>query len=244
MEESDGSVFCRIGALGALLLLVCSVITLVLVVAIGGPPATAEEAFALLQRNRLAGLLRLDILTAVSMPAYYALFAGLYAALQRTHRVYTILAAVLAFIGVTLFLSTPSVLSIACLSDQHLAATTEARRAALVAAGEALLASDMWHSTAAFVGGILLETACLLISVVMLRGAVFSKATGYVGVATHGLDLGHILAGLFAPTAGFVLMAAAGPLYLVWFLLVGGRLWRLGRATPAASAARPAAGCA
>ena len=48
-------------------------------------------------------------------------------------------------------------------------------KAGLLAAGEALLAADMWHATGALVGGILIECGGGLISLVMLRPE-FEKA--------------------------------------------------------------------
>jgi hypothetical protein len=86
----------------------------------------------------------------------------------------------------------------------------------------------MWHGTGAVIGAILLQSGAVLISVVMLRSTVFGKAIAWVGIVTHGLDLAHIVLGLFLPVAGVVLMAVAGPLYLVWFPLVGRRLVQLG----------------
>jgi hypothetical protein len=79
-------------------------------------------------------------------------------------------------------------------------------------------------------GGLLLEGGAVLVSVAMLRSSVFSRATAYVGIVTHGLDLVHGVLGPVVPTAGFALMAVAGPLYLVWFALVGRTLLRLGLA--------------
>jgi len=63
----------------------------------------------------------------------------------------------------------------------------------------------------------------------MLQSKVFSKVIAYVGILTHGLDLAHILIGFFAPGVGVILMAIAGPLYLIWFPLVGRRLFQLGQ---------------
>jgi hypothetical protein len=63
----------------------------------------------------------------------------------------------------------------------------------------------------------------------MLRSNVFSKATAWVGVVTHGLDLLHILIAFFLPAAGAGLMFIAGPLYLVWFPLLARDFFRLGR---------------
>jgi hypothetical protein len=69
----------------------------------------------------------------------------------------------------------------------------------------------------------------VLIAVVMLRGNVFSKTTAWLGIVMHGLDLAHTVGGLLLPAAGFVLLSIAGPLYPVWFILVGLRLLRLAR---------------
>jgi hypothetical protein len=136
---------------------------------------------------------------------------------------------VLAFAGVTLFLATPSAFSWLALSDKFTVATSEAQRVQLLAAGEAILASDMWHGSGPIIGGILLQTATLLISVVMLWGKTFGKLTAYVGTLTHGLDLAHLLIGLFFPTGGVILMAIAGPLYLVWFPLLARDFFRLAK---------------
>ena len=91
------------------------------------------------------------------------------------------------------------------------------------------MAADMWHGTGAFMGGLLLQSAAVLVSVVMLRSTVFSKTIAWVGIVTHGLDLAHIIVGPFLPVGGIVLMAVAGPLYLVWFPLIARRLVQLGR---------------
>jgi hypothetical protein len=220
---------CRTGGVAALLLVVYSLATMVQMAVLGGQPATAAEAFSLLQGNRAVGLLRLDLPTVLALPLYYLLFLGLFVALKREEPACAALATALAFVGVTLLLATPMGLSMLSLSDKHAAATTEAAKNQLLAAGEAILATDMWHGTGAWVGGILVQTGAVLVSVAMLRTNVFSKVTAYVGVVTHGLDLVHIVVGPFAPVAGVVVMAIAGPLYLVWFPLVGRRLLELGR---------------
>jgi hypothetical protein len=50
-----------------------------------------------------------------------------------------------------------------------------------------------------------------------------------VGLATHGLDLTQMVLGLFIPVVKVAIMTVAGPLYLVWFFLIGRRLLQLGR---------------
>lgn len=227
---SDWKGLCRLGGVAALILLLYSIATMVILIVFGVAPETAIESFAMLQDNRLIGLLRLDLLTVfVYMPVSYLLFLGIYTALRRTSGAYAALATVLVFVGITLFLATPSALSMMILSDKYALATTETQRSQLLAAGEAIMASDMWHGTGAFIGGVLLQSGALLISVVMLQSKVFSKAIAYAGIVTHGLDLAHFVFLLWVPTLGAILTAIAGTLYLVWFPLVGLRLLQLGR---------------
>jgi hypothetical protein len=222
---------CRVGGVAAGLLFVYCLATMVQLFVLGGQPSAAKEAFDLLQQNRLVGLLRLDLATVLALPLYYLVFLGLYVALRREDPAGATLATALAFVGVTLVLATPMGLSMLPLSDKYAAATSDEARGQLVAAGETILATDMWHSTAAFVGGLLGQSGAVLVSVVMLRTRVFNRTIGWVGLLTHGLDLAHIALIPFVPGIGAVLMMAAGPLYLIWFPLVGRRLLELGRAT-------------
>jgi hypothetical protein len=223
----DLSPLCRIGGIAALLLMAYSLAMMVQILVLGGQPASAAQAFDLLQHHRVVGLLRLDLPTIAVLPLYYLLFLGLYAALRQVDRAHSILSTALAFAGTTLVLATPTALSMLLLSDRYAAAKSDVVRSQLLAAGEALMAADIWHSTGAILGGVLVQCGAVLISVVMLRGGVFSKTTGWLGIALHGLDLAHIVGGLFVPVLGIVLMAIAGPLYPVWFFLVGRRLLKL-----------------
>lgn len=224
----DWSSLYTIGGIVSVVLLAYSLVTMILLIVIGGQPETATEGFTMLQENRFVGLLRMDILTLIIMPVYYLLFLSLYPALGETNRPYALIAVVLAFAGITLVLATPSALSFVSLSDKFVAAPTEAQRARLLAAGEAILASDLWHGTGATTGGALLQMGAVLTSAIMVQSPSFSSATAYVGLVTHGLDLAHILLGLLFPKLGVVLMAVAGPLYPVWFPLLAVDLFRLG----------------
>ena len=213
----------------AWVLLAYSLITMIILFVLGTPPTTAAETFKMLEENRLAGLLRLDVLTVFIMPFYYLLFLGLYIALRKSNPLIAIISLVFGFAGVTLFLATPSVFSWSTLSDKFAVATGEVQKTLLLAAGETLLVSDMWHGTGATIGGVLLQVATTLISITMLKSAAFGKSTAYVGIVTHGLDLLHLLIGLFIPAGGVILMMIAGPLYLVWFPLLARDFFRLGR---------------
>jgi hypothetical protein len=216
-----------LGGLSSMILIVYSLATMLIMVFIGSPPETITECFTMLSENRFFGLLRLDILTVFIMPLYYLLFYSIYIAIKKTNNEIATISTILIFAGLTLFLATPSVFSYLNLSDKYAITTSEVQKNQILAAGEAILASDMWHGTGAIIGGLLLQTGALLISLAMLKSNVFSKITAYTGIFTHGLDLAHIVVGFFLPTVGVILMAIAGPFYLLWFPLVGLRLFKL-----------------
>lgn len=228
LRDSNLKVLYRIGGAAAMMLLIYTIIVMIIAFGVGGEPSSAEETFALLQENRLVGLLRLDAWTIIGLPLYYLFFAGICAALWKTHGAEAGLAAALAFVGVTLFLATPSVTSMVYLSGKYAEAATEAQKSLYLAAGEAVTASNMWHGIGPAMGGIHMQTAAIWLSVLMLRGNVFSKITAVIGVLTYGLDLAHIVFSFFAPDVGVVFMMIGGTLYLVWFPLVGRRLLQLG----------------
>lgn len=235
-EAPDWRWVWRLGGISAFILMLYCVALMVQMMTLGGPPASAGEAFQLLQENRIVGLLRLDLPTMFAMPLHYVLFLALYAALKSKDCSIAVLAAVLAFAGLTLFLAAPSALSITSLSDKYAAATTEEARGQLLSAGEAVMATDLWHGTSPIIGGVLMQIGVVLMCVVMLRGGAFGRVTAWIGIAVYGLDLVHIFVMVWAPVAGVVLMAIAGPFYPVWFYLVGRRLVRLSAETKARTA--------
>ncbi|MDF2892902.1 MAG: hypothetical protein K0R80_3269 [Clostridia bacterium] len=228
LKSTYTSVF-WLGGIACIILIAYSLATMIIVALVGPPPQTASEAFDILINNKILGLLRLDILTVFVMPLYYILFYSIYIALKKTDSEWATISTLLVFAGVTLFLATPSVFSYLHLSNQYAIAETEMQKVQLLAAGEAVVASDMWHGTGALIGGLLLQTGTLLISFVMLKSKVFSKLTAWVGIVMHGLDLAHIVMGFFLPILGVFMMGIAGTLYLLWFPLIGAQLFRLSK---------------
>jgi hypothetical protein len=228
-SETDWKKLFTIGGITAWVFVIYSFITMAQLILFGGQPENALEAFTMLAENKLIGFLRLDIPTLLIMPLYYVIFLCIFISLWKTDPALATLGSILAFAGVTLFLATPSAFSWIPLNEKYLAATSVAEKDQLIAAGEALLASDMWHGSGAIIGGLLILIASLILSIVMLKSGTFSKATAIVGIVTYALDLAHALVGFISPQAGVILMAIAGPLYLVWFPLLGRDLFRMSR---------------
>lgn len=221
---------CRAAGIAAFIFFIYCLATMLQIAVLGGPPDSVGEAFRVLQQNKVLGLLRLDFATVLVLPLYYLLFFGLFAALKDTDRTHATIGTVLVFLGVTLVLAMPTALPLMALSEKYATATSDAMKAHLLAAGEAVLGTDIWHGTGAYMGGIFVQTGAVWISVVMLRGGVFGKATAYLGIITHGLDLVHIVVVPFLPKVAAFFMIVSGLGYPVWLWLVGRRLLEVGRA--------------
>jgi hypothetical protein len=234
---------CAMSGVAAFLMLVAALVTMVVFVTLGAEPATPAEYFELLAKNRLVGLLRMDLASLATVGLYYFLFFGLYAALRDRQGPLATFSTALGFAGVTLWFANHSAMSMVTLGDRFARAATSAERERLTAAAEAVLASDVWHSTGTAVGGLLLLGAGVLVSVAMLRSGLFGKVAAFSGVLANGLDLLHILINMVAGgNQGDILMAVAGPCYLVWFVLLGRRLLALGQTgqtQPAGDAGSP-----
>lgn len=227
--ESDARSLYTIGGVTALLQPLTIVAFTIVIAVLGPKPSSAEEWFAIQQTSRLEAFLRGDFLTLILIGLYLGTFPALTMALRRVSPVYTALAALFTFIAVTGTFATESTFSLLHLGDRYAAATTEAQRTQLLAAGEAVIASDMWNSSAAYMGGLLLQGAGVMISVIMVRSRDFAKVTAYAGLIANAVDLIQHVVHPFAPAISGVLTTLMGPFYLVWFPMLGRDLLRLGR---------------
>jgi hypothetical protein len=226
---SEWQSLCKIGGAAALIQLACLLMTIIVASTVGIEPKTAADYFTVLQNDRLVGFLRLDFPTLILISLFPLTTFGVYAALRRGHQAYAALATALIFVGTILALVNHSAFSMIHLSNLHALATTDAQKAQLLIAGEAVIASDMWHSTAGFLAGIFMQGGFVIISLVMLRGQEFSKGTAYTGLLSNGLDLIHVFVALLAPSIATILLSIGGLFYLVWFPLLGRDLLKLGR---------------
>jgi hypothetical protein len=204
----------------------------VVMATLGPKPASAEEYFMIQQSSKLESVLRGDFLILILIGLYLGTFPALYVALRRVSPIYTALAALFTFIVVTLAFAGEPTFSLLYLGDQYAAAATEVARAQLLAAGEALIASGIWHSSGAYMSGILLQGAGMMISVIMLRSRDFSKVTAYAGLVGNALDLTQHVLHPFTPPVSEIIQMVMGPFYMVWFPMLGRDLIRLGLNLP------------
>ncbi|MHB1318814.1 MAG: DUF4386 family protein [Anaerolineae bacterium] len=206
----------------------------------GESPVTAGDWFDLLERNRLLGLAYLNLFDIVNYMLVALMFVALCHALREISEGPIAVAGVLALLGIGAYLASNTAFSMLSLAEQYAAATDEAQRAGLRAAGEALLATGRFTGAGSHPGAggylslLLIATAGLIMSRVMLQSRRFGRFIPVVGILANALDLAYCVAYVVLWAASPELLAtlfipAAGLLLMVWHILLGWRLYRMGR---------------
>jgi hypothetical protein len=213
----------KIGGAAALFSVAIIPIQLIIFI-VWGQPEHAIGWFNLLQDNKLAGLLAFEILFVVNAVAGITTTLALYVALRGVNESLMAIATVLALVEAVTFIMARPALQMLYLSDQYAAATTDAQRATLLAAGEAMLAT--FHGTAFHVGINLFSIYYLIVSIVMLRSNIFGRVTAYTGIVAAILNWG-----LYVPggIGYFLFTLSVIPFLAIWLVLVARRLFLLGR---------------
>ena len=189
-------------------------------------PHSAADWYALLESNPFVGLSFLAVFDLADYALVGLIFLAPAAALWETHKSMAAIALAGGMVGVAVSLASNISLTMFSLSQQHAAATSAAQQAALLAAGQAVLATGdplaIYPSAGAYVSLLLIAVAGLLFSVILLRS---HRAAGIVGLLASGCDLVYCLTVFLAPSLRAFLLAAGGLFWMIWHLLVG--LWLL-----------------
>lgn len=212
---------------GAAALSMVSIIVIQLIVFMTAPPpleGTAIDWFNLFQKNKLIGLVDFELLMVVYTILAIPLTLALYFALRQTDQAFATLFVALSLVGVVCFIAARPAFEMLYLSNQFAAATTEAQKAIFLAAGEAKLAT--FHGMAFQISYFLGSINGLIVSLVMLKSRVFSKATAYVRIASSVFDFG-----LLVPVIGIFLSIFSVLFLFAWNIMVARRLFQLARSS-------------
>jgi hypothetical protein len=195
-------------------------------------PQTAIDRFAQFHDNRLLGLYNLDLLNIINqmimIPVYFALFA----AHRSVNKPYSFLAFIIFLFGSIIMVANNTALPMYELSHKYFATDIESQKVFYAAAGEAMLARGAHGSSGIFLGFFIPNLAGLIMSIVMLKGRVFSKTNSWLGI------IGSILMMLYVVLVNFVsgveTMATAfampgGLMLMTWIIMFTIRLFKLNR---------------
>lgn len=226
--DSAGKWLYRAGGLAALVFGIAYIVIMALYFPLGGKPTGAEAWLASTAANTTTwwAILWLSVLTDfLLVPVALALYLALKGISNNAMLVAT------AFVGLFVFLDLAltwiNIAVLITLSGNYAVAASDAQRAVFVTA--AMYPSTVANSNLVFVYNTLtLSVGILVTGFVMLRG-VFNKVTAYVGVATGFLGIVSVVSSFFAGSLSGLTIIIASVLTMVWGLLVGYRLLRLGR---------------
>ncbi|MBN2256273.1 MAG: DUF4386 family protein [Anaerolineaceae bacterium] len=237
--DPDWKSIYQIGAGAALLVALAALIDILSTLLPGGYVVTGSviDWFNLFQTNPLMGLRDLGLLdiivTTLNVPLFYALAA----APRRVSFTHAALAAVLACVGTAIFLANCAALPMLALSREYASAMAEPQRAALMSAGQSLLASGAHSSPGTFMAYLFTDTAGILMGFVFLRSRIFSKFAGWAGILGFTSLLIFNICAAFIPAiydAALVFAGIGGLLFIGCYALTAGRLFQLGRETAGA----------
>lgn len=181
---------------------------------------TTETILRLLQKDRLGGLISLDIFLFLGNLFSMMLFLAFYVSLKEVNESYALVAAALGLIGLALLIPARPISELFTLSRLYSAATTEAAKSQYLGAGDALLL--LFNGTNWFMNTLLGAISLLISSILMLRSKLYGKATAYVGIFTNA-----VVCGFFLPGIGILLLFLSLPGYMIWYFLLARRFFQL-----------------
>jgi hypothetical protein len=191
-------------------------------------PINAAEWYTLLQTNPFIGLASLAVFDLVNYFLVGLLFLALAAAFWQRNKSLVSMALAGGLVGIGVSFAANISLTMLSLSQRYATAATEAQKAALLASGQAVLATNdplaAFPGTGAYVSLLLIALAGWLFSLVMLRD---HRATAIVGLLAGGCDLAYCLTFPLQPGAPmYLFLAAAGLFWMIWHLLAARLLFK------------------
>ena len=225
-DDTDWRTLYRLGALAAIATVGVTVVQVVLGV-VWPPPAFAPTASAtariltMAQSAPILTFLKLDGLMVLDYVLLIVVYLALFAALRRENPSLMVLGTTFALVAITLYFATNPSATMLVLSQYYAPTTSAAANAGLLAAGQSSLLT--FQGTAFLVHYVLMGVAGMIVSVVMLKGTVFSRTTAIAGLLQGAMMLVPVTFG----TVGLLFALSSLVPFIVWFLLVGSHLFQL-----------------
>lgn len=237
IAEANWESLYTLGAVSALLAVLFGVLEIVLTFLPGGARVSPELLtvplwFERFQANPLLELRNLGLVNIFLTTFGVLLSFALFAAHRKVNSGLAGLALTISSIGAAIFFATNRCFSMLSLSNRYAAATDDAHRAALVAAGEAMLAVGQSHTPGTFLAFALASLSGLFMTWVMLRGGVFSRVTASVGMVGFAFLLIFEICSDFVPVlfdTAMIFAIIGGIASMVWYIMVARRLFQLAK---------------
>jgi len=195
-------------------------------------PQSAVDRFTQFQDNTWLGLYNLDLLNIINQIILIPAYLALYAVQRNTNKGYALLALVVFLFGSAIMVAANTALPMLELSNKYFTSTSEIQKNLYAAAGESLLAQGAHGSPGIFPGFFIPNIANLIISVLMLKGNIFSRINSWLGIIGSMLMLTYVILVNFVSGAETMATAIAMPgglLLMVWMGMFALKLIKLSR---------------
>jgi len=166
----------------------------IMIFAVAPPPGTVAEYLDLFRRSPLLGLLSLDLLYVVNSILIIPMYLALFFSLKDVSRSAMILAMTFGFIGLAAYFPSNICFEMLSLSTRYAESAAPIQQQALLAAGEALLAT--YVGTSFNVYYVLNAITLLLSSLVMFKSCAYTRSTAWIGLISGILMIIPSTAGL------------------------------------------------
>lgn len=219
--EKDWQNFHRMSGYTSFFLLTIMIAYAIVVVFLGPQPTDTLSYFNLARQSPIKALLISDLNVPIALSAYFFIFLSLWKILKDLNRPLVTLASAFTCMAVAFTILSNTDLALISLSKDYFASDDAQEKLIIEAAGKALFANNMWHSSAAYFCGILMQGSGIFISLIMLKSKNFRGITAVSGLWGNGFDLAQHIIHLALPSAAGLLLKIAGPGYLVWYIFLG-----------------------
>jgi hypothetical protein len=235
-SENQWKVICTLGGITTIIALAAISLDVVIGNIDGGNlsalPQTAVDRFAQFHDNKFLGLYHLDLLNIIVQMILIPTYFALYAVHRNVNKAFGSLALIVFLFGSVIMVANNKALPMLELSNKFFSSTIESQKSLYVAAGESMLVQGAHGSPAIFLGFFIPNIANLIMSIVMLKGIVFSKTNSWTGIIGSILMLMYVILVNFGTVIENMATAFAMPgglLLMAWMIMFTARLFKLSK---------------
>ena len=196
-------------------------------------PESATGWFRLLENNPFVAIAYLDFIDIIDYALVGLMFLAVCMVLWKKNNSAMLVGTAAGLVGIAVNFASNITFQMLHLSQQFRAAGTVTLRASVISSGQAILSfnnpSAIFQGTGDYLSLLLIAIGSMILSAAILRSQVFNRVTGIVGLLASGCDLAYCVTFSVAPSLRVVFLPIAGLFYMIWHIMIGIRLLKLGR---------------
>ena len=224
--EKQFKIFNRIGAISVFiaLLVMLSEIFLTLLPDGARVELTIEQLYEIYNRNWFMAMRNMGLMNIFASTLMIPVFFSLYLVHREQWTPLAAFSLIVSLISYGIFMADNVAFPFLELAGKFHEAGSETSRTILLAAGESLFAKGASHTPGTFPGFFLGQLAGILFSVLIIKGRIFRKATGIIGLIAFAFLLLFEFVSSFVGALyeeALILAMIGGILALVWYVMIG-----------------------